>query len=120
MTRKRSNPDYLNGVPELVILQLLARQPMYGYELVQAIRLRSGEVLEFGEGSIYPTLHKLEKRGLLSGRRETVNGRNRVIYRTTAAGSKRLQASVSRWQQVTEAVSLILEGEPDARAAIPQ
>ena len=71
---KRSNPDFLNGVPELVLLQLLSRQPMYGYELVQAIRLVTNAALEFGEGCVYPILHRLEADGMLAGRRETVGG----------------------------------------------
>ena len=60
-TSKRTNPDFLNGVPELLLLRLLARQPMYGYELVQRIRLQSDSALEFGEGCIYPILHRLER-----------------------------------------------------------
>ena len=60
--------------PELLILQLIAQQPMYGYEIVGAIRLRSEEALSIGEGSIYPILHRLEKRKLIRGRRENVKG----------------------------------------------
>ncbi len=84
---KNTNPDFLNGVPELLVLQLLARRPMYGYELVRAIEQSTGQVLEFGEGCIYPVLHRLEKDEFLAARRETVNGRSRVVYRTTAAGA---------------------------------
>src|SRR5437868_2804543 len=57
---RNSNPDFLNGVPELLVLRLLARRPMYGYQLVRAIEQSSGQVLEFGEGCIYPVLHRLE------------------------------------------------------------
>ncbi len=49
---KNSNPDFLNGVPELLVLQLLARRPMYGYQLVRAIEQSTSQVLEFGEGCI--------------------------------------------------------------------
>ena len=69
MTRKRTNPDFLNGVPELLLLHLLARRPMYGYELVQAIRQATSGMLEFGEGCVYPILHRLESDGLLGSRR---------------------------------------------------
>ena len=72
MTTKRTNPDFLNGVPELLILSLLARRPMYGYELVQAIRQSTQGTLEFGEGCVYPVLHRLEAEGLLGSKRETV------------------------------------------------
>ena len=61
MTRKRTNPDFMNGVPELLILQLLSRQEMYGYELVSAIEKSTLSAISFGEGVIYPVLHGLER-----------------------------------------------------------
>lgn len=110
MARKRTNPEFLNGVPELVILQLLAGRAMYGYELVQAIRDSSGAALEFGEGCIYPILHRLEADGYLSSRDEEVCGRNRVVYRVTAAGKKRLSEATATWRGVVAAVGRILQG----------
>ena len=77
-------------MPELLLLSLLSRRPMYGYELVQAIRASTNGTLEFGEGCIYPILHRLEAEGMLASKRETVAGRSRVIYRVTAKGSKKL------------------------------
>jgi PadR family transcriptional regulator PadR len=68
---KQTNPDFLNGVPELVVLQLLSRRPMYGYELLRAIDHSSGEVLEFGEGCIYPILHGWRTDGHLTSRART-------------------------------------------------
>src|SRR3954464_7252592 len=85
---KQSNPDFLNGVPELVALELLSRRPMYGYELVKAVERSSGNVLEFGEGCIYPILHRLEKDGHLSSKRELVGGGGRGVFRITAGGEK--------------------------------
>jgi PadR family transcriptional regulator PadR len=116
-TNKRTNPDFLNGVPELLILQLLKRQSMYGYELVQNIRQRSGAVLEFGEGCIYPILHRLERDGLLASQKEEAGGRQRVVYRLTPAGTRRLTESVSLWQRMTGAVQLVLGGESLGQAA---
>ena len=69
---KKTNPDFLNGVPELLILQLLDQRPLHGYDLVQAIHDASGHKLDFGEGCIYPVLHRLEAQKLLSSRRELV------------------------------------------------
>ena len=74
MSTRRTNPPFLNGVPELLVLQLLARKPMYGYELVQAIKTTTDHAFEFGEGCIYPILHRLEADRMLSARRETVAG----------------------------------------------
>jgi len=114
---KQTNPDYLNGVPELVVLQLLSRQAMYGYELVRAIERTSGEVLQFGEGCIYPILHRLEANGDLASKREEVSGRSRVVYRVTASGRKRLRGRVAAWEAIAAAVALVIEGADDAKPA---
>ncbi|MFN0056065.1 MAG: PadR family transcriptional regulator [Planctomycetales bacterium] len=118
MSGKRTNPDFLNGVPELLILNLLARQPMYGYELVQAIRQSTNAALEFGEGCIYPILHRLEAHDFLQGTRTTVGGRQRVVYQVTPSGEQRLHASAAAWQQVVQAVSGALQGGPHVRPAM--
>jgi PadR family transcriptional regulator PadR len=109
MTRP-SNPDYLNGVPELLALQLISRRAMYGYQLVQAIERASGATLQFGEGCIYPILHRLEADGDLSSRREVVGGRSRVVYRITARGRKRLAGRLAAWQGAVTAVNHVLKG----------
>ena len=111
-TSKRNASEFLNGVPELLILQLLAERSMHGYELVQSIRLRSGEALEFGEGCIYPILHRLEREGHLSSERIQVNGRPRVVYRATRDGVRRLADSATCWERVVSAVRLVMEGGP--------
>ena len=118
MAKKKTNPDFLNGVPELLILQLLDREPMYGYQIVEAIRIQSEEVLEFGEGSIYPVLHRLEAAKLLGSKRQQVNGRQRVVYHTTSAGKKRLSASVDRWRSITESITVMLEGVSNAKPRV--
>src|SRR5689334_15149835 len=115
---KQTNPDFLNGVPELVALELLSRRPMYGYELVKAIERTSGEVFEFGEGCIYPILHRLEKDGHLASRREMVGGRSRVVYRITAKGRKRLAGRVAAWQKVAAAIELVLSRVEDGKRSV--
>ena len=100
--------SFLNGVPELLVLRLLSRQEMYGYELVQAIRAATGEQIVLAEGVIYPLLHSLERDGVLATRRQTVNGRSRVYYRVTPAGGERLSGLVDRWQQVSSAIAGVL------------
>ena len=118
MTAARSNPDFLNGVPELLLLKLLDRRPMHGYQLVRAIETATSQSLGFGEGCIYPVLHRLEQQGALTSRRETVRGRERLVYRVTAAGRKRLLESVSSWQRIVTAVNQVLEGEHDGHPAV--
>jgi PadR family transcriptional regulator PadR len=114
---KNSNPDYLNGVPELVVLQLLARRPMYGYELVRAIERASSDELAFGEGCIYPVLHRLVAEGSLASLRETVQGRSRVVYRLTASGHKRLAGRIATWRSIAGAVGQVLLGDEHGQPA---
>lgn len=105
MGRRKTNPDFLTGIPEMLVLRLLSDRPMHGYAVVQAIKLRSGDTFQFGEGSIYPVLHRLESDGMLRTKRETVSGRERVIYHVTAAGRKRLGESHSTWRSIVGAVN---------------
>ena len=116
MTKRSTNPDFLNGVPELVVLELLGRTPMYGYELVQAIEAESVGTLAFGEGCIYPLLHKLESRGDLASRRMEVGGRSRVVYRVTPKGTKQFAESAAQWSAVVAAVGRVLQGVKHERA----
>ena len=118
MRTKRTNPDFLNGVPELLLLSLLSRRPMYGYELVQAIHASTNGTLEFGEGCIYPILHRLEAEGMLGSKRETVAGRSRVIYRVTSKGSKKLATATTTWQQIVQAINHALQGGEHGQPAL--
>jgi PadR family transcriptional regulator PadR len=115
---KATNPDFLNGVPELLVLQLLSRRAMYGYELLRAIERISGNMLEFGEGCIYPILHRLEKEGHLASARETVGGRSRVVYRLTASGHKRVRGRIATWQSIVTAVNQVLQDAGDGQPAV--
>jgi PadR family transcriptional regulator PadR len=115
MAKSRTNPDFLNGVPELVMLQLLARRPMYGYELVEAIRESTDQALSFSEGCVYPVLHRLEAEGKLAASREVVNGRSRVVYRVTESGRKGLAQAVAEWRRVARAVQQIVKGDDHGR-----
>lgn len=108
MPTSRKPPDFLNGVPELLVLHLLAQKPMYGYELIQAIAVATSRSFAFGEGCIYPVLHRLEADGALRGRRETAQGRSRIVYRVTAKGRSRLEQSASAWKRSAEVIQAIL------------
>lgn len=116
MAVSKTNPAFMTGVPELLILRLLADREMYGYELVEAIRTATGEAITLGEGVVYPALHALEKQGHLKARPKAINGRTRIYYVTTAAGRKRLGAIISEWSRITAAVSSIVKGDSHAAA----
>lgn len=109
MTDRETNPNFMNGVPELLILRLLADEEMYGYEIVQAIRERTAEVVAVGEGVVYPVLHGLEHEGALKSRRKTVQGRSRIYYSLTAAGKRRLARMSTHWASLAEAIGGVLE-----------
>jgi len=108
VARKRTNPEFLNGIPELLVLTLLSRRPMHGYDLVQAIRAETAGTLTFGEGCIYPILHQLEAKGYLESKKHQVRARARLVYSVTTRGMGRLQESATRWCQVAQAVRSIL------------
>jgi len=118
MPRGRTKPDYLNGIPELLILRLLSCRAMHGYDLVQAIPRFSGGGLEFGEGCIYPLLHRLESEKAILGQREEVRGRSRIVYHITAAGRRQLQDATSRWEEVVGAVRNVLRGSAHGHAKL--
>jgi PadR family transcriptional regulator PadR len=110
MATRETNPNFMNGVPELLILRLLEEDEMYGYEIVQAIRERTGEVVAVGEGVVYPVLHGLEQDGALKSRRKTVNGRSRIYYAVTRKGSRRLAELSETWRQLTGAIESVMQG----------
>ena len=110
MAPRETNPNFMNGVPELLILRLLQLQEMYGYEIVEAIRSHTGEVITVGEGVVYPVLHALERDGALKSRRKTVNGRSRIYYSITPRGSDRLADLSQTWSSLTTAIQTMLTG----------
>jgi PadR family transcriptional regulator, regulatory protein PadR len=110
MAARETNPNFMNGVPELLILRLLQQEEMYGYDIVQAIRSRTDTVIALGEGVVYPVLHGLEGDGALRSRRKTVNGRSRIYYSVTRAGSHRLADLSEHWTNLAAAIQKMLTG----------
>lgn len=116
MTARETNPNFMNGVPELLILRLLQQEEMYGYEIVQAIRSRTDAVIAVGEGVVYPVLHALERAGALKSRRKTINGRSRIYYSVTSVGSHRLTDLSEAWTNLAAAIQKMLtEGQHGGR-----
>jgi PadR family transcriptional regulator PadR len=108
MASSRKDLSFMNGVPELLILRLLAAREMYGYELVGAIARSTGSVIELGEGCVYPILHTMERSGLLACRRMEKDGRSRLYYRLTERGESRLREVTSNWERITRAIGGVL------------
>lgn len=104
----KTNAAFMSGVPELLVLRLLNNKEMYGYELVRAIKLSTGDTISLAEGVVYPTLHTLEAKGMLSAREESMNKRVRVYYKTTAKGNKRLKSLMNEWDRVSAGINSAL------------
>jgi len=104
----QTNPPFMSGVPELLLLRLLAQREMYGYELVRSVRLVTEEAISLGEGVIYPVLHGLERNGALKAKRKAVGGRTRVYYSLTAKGKRRLERLEQEWQRIQSGVNAAL------------
>ncbi len=105
----RTNPPFMSGVPELLLLRLLDQREMYGYELVRSVRVATNESIALGEGVIYPVLHSLERNGNLSASRKSVGGRSRVYYALTPQGRTRLSELQGEWQRIQDGVRNALE-----------
>ena len=112
----QTNPPFMSGVPELLLLRLLAQREMYGYELVKSVRLVTAEAISLGEGVIYPVLHGLERNGALKAKRKAVDGRTRVYYSLTAKGEKRLQRLRAEWRRVQSGITAALDAPGHAAA----
>jgi transcriptional regulator len=101
--------DLLQGTLDVLVLKVLSREPLHGYAIAQQIRRISRDVLQVQQGSLYPALHKLEKKRWLKAEwRPTETGREAKFYALTAAGRKQLAAEQENWYRLSEAVSLIL------------
>ncbi len=109
------NSNFMAGVPELMILRLLQEREMYGYEIVQASRAQTREVVRLSEGVVYPVLHALEKDGALKSQRREVGGRSRVYYSLTSKGVRRLFDLTDTWTGLAAAIQTVLKGGPHVR-----
>ena len=102
--------DLLQGTLDMLILKIVALGPVHGYGISQRIRQISKEVLQVQQGSLYPALHRLEKRGWLAADwGESDNGRQAKFYRLSGRGRKQLAKEDSSWQRLAAAVTSIMQ-----------
>lgn len=108
--------DLPQGTLDMLVLQVLAAEPLHGYAIAQRIRRLSREVVKVPQGTLYPALHRLENRKLLAAEWKTTDtGRNAKYYRLTSKGRSQLKAESQSWERLAEAVAAIIrgaEGEP--------
>jgi PadR family transcriptional regulator, regulatory protein PadR len=102
--------DLLQGTLDLLILKVVALGPVHGYGIAQRIRQISSDVLQVQQGSLYPALHRLEKRGWIAADwGESENSRQARFYRLSAKGRKQLATEEETWNRLSKAVALILQ-----------
>ena len=103
--------DVPQGTLDLMILTLLAREPMHGYGISQRLAALSGDQFRVNPGSLFPSLYRLEQDGKLKADwRATENSRRAKYYRLTPAGRRQLEEHRQRWSRVCLAVTSVLEG----------
>lgn len=102
--------ELARGTVMPIVLSLLHDQPMYGYELVKTVNDRTNGVLQWKEGTLYPLLHKMQAQRLIKAQWQTAEdtGKNRKYYHITPKGEKLLTQSKGQWQQLSNAVNVLL------------
>jgi transcriptional regulator len=102
--------DLLQGTLDVLILKTLALEPMHGWGVAQRIQQISKDVLQIGQGSLYPALHRLEYKGWIeSDWGASDNNRRAKYYSLTRKGKKQLEAELAMWERLSTAIALVLE-----------
>src|SRR6267154_6834903 len=101
--------DLVQGTLDLLILKVIALEPMHGWAVAQRIRQMSKDVLQVGQGALYPSLHKLEQNGWISSEwAVSENNRRAKYYTLTKTGRKALAEESAQWERLAAAISLIV------------
>ena len=103
--------DLLQGTLDMLVLKAIANEPQHGWAIAQRIQQVSNNVLQVGQGSLYPALHRLEYKGwILAEWGASENNRKARYYSLTAAGRKQLQAELANWDRLAGAINLVIAG----------
>ena len=101
--------DLVQGTLDLLVLKVIALEPMHGWAIAQRIRQMSGDVLQVGQGALYPCLHKLEQNGWIGAEwAVSENNRRAKYYSLTKAGRKVLDQESAQWERLAAAISTIV------------
>jgi PadR family transcriptional regulator, regulatory protein PadR len=101
--------DLVQGTLDLLILKILAVQPLHGWAIGQRLTQVSGDILQVSDGSLYPALHKLEQEGWIAGEwRMSENKRRAKFYVLTRLGQKHLQKETAQWERISGAIARVL------------
>ena|SRR5436190_24255727 len=103
-------PDLVQGTLDLLILKILALEPLHGWAVGQRLRQVSGDALQVSDGSLYPALHKLEQEGWSKAEWKTSElGRRAKFYALTRPGRKHLERETANWQRLSAAISAVVK-----------
>ena len=113
-TRTAKKGALVQGTLDMLILRTLARGPGHGHDIARHIHQTTQEVLRLEHGSLYPALHRLERKGLVAAKWELHKERKREFkyYRLTPAGRRQLRTEASRWQSLVDAIASVMRPEP--------
>ena len=102
--------DLVQGTLDMLLLKILALEPMNGFAVSQRLKQVSGDVLQVSDGSLYPALHKLEQEGWITAEWKTSElGRRAKFYHLTRLGRKHLEREAASWERLSSAISLIVK-----------
>jgi PadR family transcriptional regulator PadR len=102
--------DLVQGTLDLLVLKILALQPLHGWALSQRLKQISGEVLQVSDGSLYPALHKLEQHGWIQAEwKPTENNRRAKFYSLTRLGRRHLEKEAANWERISTAISSVMQ-----------
>ncbi len=104
--------EQLKGHLDALLLAILEQEPLHGYGIIEQLRLRSHEVFDLPEGTVYPALHRLERSHLVSSKEEHVGGRTRRVYRLSKRGHTSLAKYRGDWSRFSFAVATVLGVTP--------
>ncbi len=101
--------DLIQGTLDLLVLKILALQPLHGWALSQRLKQVSGDVLQVSDGSLYPALHKLEQQGWIQAEwKSTENNRRAKFYSLTRLGRRHLEREAANWERISTAISGVM------------
>jgi len=102
--------DLVQGTLDLLVLKILALQPLHGWALSQRLKQVSGDVLQVSDGSLYPALHKLEQQGWIQSEwKPTENNRRAKFYSLTRLGRRHLRKEAANWERVSAAITSVVQ-----------
>ena len=112
------NKELTKGSTALLVLSVIAKEDLYGYQIIKTIEKQSDNVFSMKEGTLYPILHTLEANGYLTAYWVDADGRDRKYYKITDKGLKQLQEKQEEWTAFTGAVNKVIGGTAYAGAAV--